>query len=88
MQPREDAVKFTGRRMVDPYQCVFLGLVGGRHTTFGLFRDQSRATGETISATYSYPRSCKTSFRIGPTEFWRTTVDVTTLRAVLEALRA
>jgi len=34
---------------------VFLGLVRGGHTTFGLFRDQSRATGETISATDSLP---------------------------------
>src|ERR1700735_3251798 len=54
-QLREHAVKFPGRRTIDPLPVCSSGSFAGVITTFGLFRDQSRATGETISATRLLP---------------------------------
>src|ERR1700733_5179612 len=73
-QPREHAVKFTGRAAESTTTGVFLGLVRGRHTAFVLLWDQSKATGETISETrLPCLDHVKLTLGLGPTEFWRTT---------------
>jgi len=75
-QPREQAVKFTGRRKVHHYHTsVFLGLVRGAGTPHSCCsRTNRKQRGKRYLKPTPTPRSCEINFRVGPTEFWRTTM--------------